>query len=78
MLYWTDTVGNGRVSRSNPTSIEITSYMLLTYITIGEARLADVIKITKWLKTQQNSFGGYHSTQVKSCLLMEYSRSCLA
>ena len=42
--------------------IEINSYALLTYTCMGKT--SEGIPILKWLSGQQNSLGGYGSTQV--------------
>ena len=43
-------------------SIEMTSYALLTYAIRGD--VSEGIPVMKWLLGQQNEFGGFRSTQV--------------
>ncbi|KAJ6642136.1 CD109 antigen [Pseudolycoriella hygida] len=42
-------------------NVEITSYVLLSYLKAG--RIFDAASIAKWLLSQQSSYGGYASTQ---------------
>ena len=48
---------------TNSKDVEITAYALLTYVYRKEVIL--IAPITRWLSSQQNSFGGYDNTQVK-------------
>ena len=47
---------------AGPSDIEITSYCVLAYLKIGQP--SDAQNLVKWLQKQQNTFGGYCSTQV--------------
>ena len=53
---------NPHVSKPNSVDIEMTAYGMLSYLHRG--LVEDCIPIMKWLISQQNSEGGFASTQV--------------
>ncbi|ESO98777.1 hypothetical protein LOTGIDRAFT_231165 [Lottia gigantea] len=69
MVYWEVVIEADRVQyywnpphkQSSPVNIETAAYILLTYSKMGEKEKG--IPIMKWLLSQQNSNGGYSSTQ---------------
>ncbi|ESO98768.1 hypothetical protein LOTGIDRAFT_231162 [Lottia gigantea] len=69
MVYWEVVIEADRVQyywnpphkQSSPVNIETAAYVLLTYSKMGEKEKG--IPIMKWLLSQQNSNGGYSSTQ---------------
>lgn len=68
-MYWKATTEVSKKKRSlqnwaSSTDIEATSYNLLTYIYLG--KMTEAGPIVKWLVSQRNPNGGYHSTQVIS------------
>lgn len=64
MQYWKmkEVGSHFRSSTDENGNVEISSYVLLAYT--KQAMLRDGIPIMKWLVSQRNSMGGYHSTQV--------------
>jgi hypothetical protein len=55
-----------------PSSVEITSYVILAYLGINQP--GDARELVLFLQKNQNSIGGYSSTQVSSrCLLVSFS-----
>lgn len=50
--------------KPSTSSVEITAYVLLTYVKLG--RINEVMPIVRWVVQQKGAFGGYHSTQA-SC-----------
>jgi len=49
---------------SGPSSIEMTSYALLTYVAAGD--VAKAKKIAMWITKKRGSNGGFQGTQVTS------------
>lgn len=68
-VYWTESSPIGRrqtyaralQSRAPARDIETTAYALLTYMALGHH--AQAFPIVKWLVSQRNPYGGFHSTQ---------------
>lgn len=62
-LYWEQ---RGEYSAS--LSVEISSYMILTTLSANPTAedLGYANRIVRWLTTQQNYYGGFHSTQVQA------------
>ncbi|XP_039617987.1 alpha-2-macroglobulin-like protein 1 isoform X2 [Polypterus senegalus] len=63
-LYWTHHESESKMARS--AEVEMTSYMLLSLVSgshVSDSDLAYASKIVKWLIQQQNSRGGFSSTQ---------------
>ncbi|ESO98771.1 hypothetical protein LOTGIDRAFT_158717 [Lottia gigantea] len=84
MVYWEVVIEADRVryywnpphKQSSPVNIETAAYVLLTYSKMGE--IAKGIPIMKWLLSQQNSNGGYSSTQDTVVALQALSQfACL-
>ena len=48
---------------ANSKDVEITAYALLTYVYRKDIIM--IAPISRWLSSQQNSFGGYDNTQVR-------------
>ncbi|CAE1249056.1 CD109 [Acanthosepion pharaonis] len=63
MQYWKmkEVGSHFRSSTDENGNVEISSYVLLAYT--KQALLRDGIPIMRWLVSQRNSMGGYHSTQ---------------
>ena len=64
-LYWSQ-----RSEKSMSLSVEISSYVLLATLsaTPTTADLGYASRIVRWLTSQQNSYGGFSSTQVQDLL----------
>ena len=71
MKYWTDkddTTEEEEKDRpyyhrkSSSKEVEMTSYGLLTYAV--RADITTGLPVAKWMGTQRNAYGGFHSTQV--------------
>lgn len=62
-LYWEQ---SGEQSAS--LSVEISSYMVLTTLSANPTTedLGYANRIVRWLTTQQNYYGGFYSTQVRT------------
>ncbi|ESO98776.1 hypothetical protein LOTGIDRAFT_231164 [Lottia gigantea] len=84
MVYWEVVIEADRVQyywnpphkQSSPVNIETAAYVLLTYSKMGEKEKG--IPIMKWLLSQQNSNGGYSSTQDTVVALQALSQfACL-
>uniref|UniRef100_UPI0037E806E7 complement C4-B n=1 Tax=Semicossyphus pulcher TaxID=241346 RepID=UPI0037E806E7 len=58
---WTKNPSPAMQARADAITIETTAYALLTAVELGHTEWAD--KAACWLTTQENSFGGYRSTQ---------------
>ncbi|KAL0973051.1 hypothetical protein UPYG_G00198240 [Umbra pygmaea] len=62
LLHWTQTSSETSASLA----VEISSYVLLAYLSaspLSAADLGNASRIVRWLVTQQNSYGGFSSTQ---------------
>ena len=63
-LHWTQTSAQTSASLS----VEISSYVLLAKLASPQPTAADLgyaARIVRWLARQQNSYGGFSSTQVQ-------------
>lgn len=58
--YWEKAANTWR-GRPSPMNVEMTSYALQAYLEAGMT--AEAIPIMRWLITQRNARGGFHSTQ---------------
>ena len=65
--------------RSSPSSVEMCSYALLTYLHMSDINKAKPVAM--WLTKQRGASGGYHGTQVyvviNKCLLMNTKTTTL-
>lgn len=58
LIWWED--------KSKPSiglSIEMTAYVILTLLKLGEENLSEALKAVRWISKQRNSEGGFTSTQ---------------
>uniref|UniRef100_A0A914W004 Uncharacterized protein n=1 Tax=Plectus sambesii TaxID=2011161 RepID=A0A914W004_9BILA len=67
-IHWSDKVGEETPKDTNqyfyqpkPVDVEMTSYALLTYMTLGDTDKG--LPVVRWLTAQRNAFGGFSSTQ---------------
>lgn len=63
-LYWEQTSAETSASLS----VEISSYVLLAVLSASPTNedLGYAVRIVRWLTTQQNYYGGFSSTQVRT------------
>lgn len=83
-VHWSTKVGADKPKDTNqyfyqprPVDVEMTSYALLTYMSLGDTERG--LPIVRWLTAQRNSLGGFSSTQVRSmvvnCVCLTHHRT---
>lgn len=61
-MYWKENSEETESYYSQSADLEITSYILLSRL-INNQNVADLVPIARWINSNRNSLGGFHSTQ---------------
>jgi hypothetical protein len=84
-MYWTEN-NKKKITDEQPVNwyskssadLELTSYVLLAKMQDNvDKQISEVVPIAKWINSQRNSLGGFHSTQVNFHLIYSENKSII-